>query len=287
MEKIILNVCAKLNLSLDIKGRREDGYHLMEMVMQSISLCDRVTVEKAEAITISSNRGDLPNDERNIAWKAAKAFFDAAEIHGGAKIFLEKRIPSEAGMAGGSADGAGVLYALNELYDTGFSESQLMELGLKVGADLPFCLKGGTALVEGIGEKVTSMAPLTGVAFAVAKPDFGISTAEAFRRYDTVGVARHPDTEGLLNCLKERNFSEMGKYCANVLEEAADDKRIADMIRHYEEQGAFAARMTGSGSAVFGVFPDMETAKKANESLSCQTFEALPMGLGIYPMYCD
>ena len=287
MEKIVLNAAAKLNLSLDIKGRREDGYHLMEMVMQSISLYDTVTVEKAEKISVSSDRGDLPQDERNIAWKAAKVFFEAAEISGGAKIHIEKRIPSEAGMAGGSADGAAVFHGLNELYAAGFSTEELMELGLKVGADLPFCIRGGTALVEGIGEKVTSMAPLTGVTFAVAKPDFGISTAEAFLRYDSVGVARHPDTEGLLSCLKERKFSEMGLYCANVLEQAADDDRIAAIIRHYEEKGAFAARMTGSGSAVFGVFSDMAAAKAANEGLSCQTFEAFPMGLGVTAVYWE
>ena len=165
MEQIVLEARAKLNLSLDIVGRREDGYHLLEMVMQSISLSDRITIQKADTLSLSCDKAGIPLDERNIAIKAAKAFFSALGTSFGAKIHMEKRIPSEAGMGGGSADGAAVLYGLNLLYDAGFSLLALQQIGLLVGADVPFCLQGGTAFVSGIGEKIKPLPPLSDVFF--------------------------------------------------------------------------------------------------------------------------
>lgn len=281
MEQIVLEAFAKLNLSLDIKGRREDGYHLMEMVMQSVDISDTVRIRKDSRLSVVADKKEVPNGEKNIAYRAAQAFFAAAGLKAGADIFLEKRIPSQAGMAGGSADGAAVLKGLNLLYETGFSEEQLMEIGLPIGADLPFCLKGGTALVEGIGEKVTRVSPLKGVVFAVVKPDFGISTKEAFQRYDALGAKRRPDTQGLLYCIEKGETARMGSYMANVLEEAAEDERIFSLIRRLKAHGALASRMTGSGSTVFGVFPDLLSAERAVRDEVSEKFVAFPVEEGV------
>ncbi len=280
MDRITLRACGKLNLSLDIVGVREDGYHLMDMVMQSVSVFDRVTVEKAESL----DPGLFPYGEQDIAFRAAKAFFAAAGIPGGARVRVEKRIPSEAGMAGGSADGAAVLVALDRLYGTGMGE-KLIPVGEKVGADVPFCLTGGTARVQGIGEVIRPIAPFRAAHILIVKPAFGISTPVAFKAFDRLQNPRHPMTEALIAALPGGDLAAIDALSANVLEPAVGREEIGEMIRALKKAGASFARMTGSGSAVFGIFPDAGTAEKARAMLSSygETFLCGTRQAGVVP----
>lgn len=282
MNQITLRAAAKLNLSLDIVGRREDGYHLLEMVMQSVSLYDRIAIRKAEGISL-----DAPGlaDSRNLAWKAAEAFFAAMELPGGAAIALEKRIPAQAGMAGGSADAAAVLIGLDRLYGTNLPLVRLQEIGLSLGADVPYCLVGGTALVEGIGEKVASLPTLEGCFFAAVKPPFGISTGAAFSAFDQGKAIRRPNTPGLLAAMEKRDFPTMALCMENALEGAAGRQGELDSLRSaLLAQGALAARMTGSGSVCFGLFTEKGAAKSAAEALKAgglETWELEPAAKGV------
>lgn len=256
MNKIVLEAAAKLNLSLDITGVREDGYHLLDSVMQSVSLYDRVAlIRREKGIFLTVDRPKIPNGPENTAYKAAEAFFKATKINGGVEIFLEKHIPSQAGMGGGSADAAAVLVGLNLLYETDLSKETLQEIGLSVGADVPFCIVGGTARVQGIGEDVHSIAPLSMAQFVVVKPrGAGVNTREAYERYDEMGSSKRPDTEGLLHAILSGNVSTFSKYMYNVLEESAPLDEIREIKKDMLDYGANAAMMTGSGAAVFGVF---------------------------------
>lgn len=282
MNEIILLAYGKINLSLDIVGLREDGYHLMDMVMQSVSLADRVTLRRAEEISVIAG-GNIPTDERNTALKAAKVFFETTGIAGGCTVSVEKQVPSEAGMGGGSADAAAVLIGLDQMYETDLPLEKLMEMGLKVGADVPFCLVGGTALVQGIGEKVTPAAPLKDCHILLVKPPFGISTGAAFRHFDEVGVSTHPDNAALLAGMEKGDLSGMSGFMANVLEESAASDDIEAIREEIAAAGAKAALMTGSGSVVFGLFSDEETAQAAAEKLSHRgkTFLARPVTAGV------
>lgn len=256
MKKIVLEAAAKLNLSLDITGVREDGYHLLDSVMQSVSLYDRVAlIKREEGISLTVDRPKIPNGPENTAYKAAAAFFRETKIDGGVEIFLEKHIPSRAGMGGGSADAAAVLVGLNELYRTGLSQEKLQKIGLQVGADVPFCIVGGTARVQGIGEVVRSIAPLNMAQFVVVKPrGVGVDTKEAYERYDEIGSSKRPDTEGLLHAIMSGSTSSFSRYMYNVLEESAPLDEIREIKKDMLDYGANAAMMTGSGAAVFGVF---------------------------------
>ena len=281
MEQIVLEARAKLNLSLDIVGRREDGYHLLEMVMQSISLSDRITIQKADTLSLSCDKAGIPLDESNIAIKAAKAFFSALGTSFGAKIHVEKRIPSEAGMGGGSADGAAVLYGLNLLYDAGFSLLALQQIGLSVGADVPFCLQGGTAFVSGIGEQIKPLPPLSDVFFAVVKPKEGVSTKLAFSRFDHLCHPSHPNTQAVIPALFRKDLPAFCKETGNVLEEAAALPQVEEIKKRLLEYGAMGAWMTGSGSAVFGLFSKEETARTALRHFSEEWYLCTPKNEGI------
>lgn len=290
MEKLTLQAAAKLNLSLDIVGVRKDGYHLMDMVMQSVDLFDTVTLTKADTIslTMTDEAGHsfdgLCPPEKNTAYRAAYAFIEETGIRKGVAISLVKRIPNEAGMAGGSADAAAVLRGLNQLYHANLSEEILCRLGLSVGADVPFCLVGGTALVQGIGEIIKPQPFFDAGFILVVKPPFGISTGEAFRRFDTVGVPVHPDNSALLTAMQEQDLPKMGRVTANVLEQAADSPDIAKIKEKLLQAGAIFSLMTGSGSAVFGFFAEEEAAKSAQELLSnCgQVFLCRPVSQGVF-----
>lgn len=258
MKEITLRACAKINLSLDIKGVREDGYHLMEMVMQSINLADVLTLKKTpqEISLVLEQEGALadavPQGEGNTAVRAARLFFERTGLSGGCQIKLEKHIPSQAGLGGGSADAAAVLKGLNELYGTDLPQETLMEMGLAIGADVPFCLVGGTALVTGIGEKVTPIAPWKKGRIVILKPPFGISTAAAFKRYDEQGVKRHPDTAALIRAIEREDLAAMGAAMWNVMAEGLPE--IEALRQQLLASGAAGALMTGSGSAVYGIF---------------------------------
>ena len=260
---MIVAAHAKINLFLDITGRRADGYHLIDTVFQSVALCDVVTVELAGDITVRCDAPGIPCDGRNIANRAAAAFYARTGLPGGADIFIEKHIPQEAGLGGGSADGAAVLSALNRLHGGPLSAEILREVGLSVGADLPFCLSGGTARATGIGEMLTPLPALSGAPVVIVKPPFGISTAAAYRAYDERPPAarRAIDLAGVLSLDPDALY--------NAFEELTDRRgEIKAIKRALRDSGAFAALMSGSGSAVFGMFRTEAEAAQGAKALS-------------------
>ena len=256
-----LNAYAKLNLYLDITGRRDDGYHLLETVMQSISLADEVTVvvSAGNGITLSVSREDIPTDGRNTAFRAAELFLEKAGASGSVCIDIEKRIPSGAGMGGGSADAAAVLKALNTAFGEPLSESELLGIAEQVGADVPFCLIGGTKLCRGIGEQMSDI-PVTEGVFLVVKPEFGCPTGEAYRKYDESPLEIHGGLERFIAGLPRNYAPEM----YSVFQKLYSDRRIEDICARLTALGAKGAMLTGSGSAVFGVFDNEANAKRAS-----------------------
>lgn len=256
-----LNACAKLNLYLDITGRRGDGYHLLETVMQSISLSDEVTVvvSAGNGITLSVSREDIPTDSRNTAYRAAELFLEKAGASGSVCIDIEKRIPSGAGMGGGSADAAAVLKALNTAFGEPLPETELLGIAAQIGADVPFCLAGGTKLCRGIGEEMSDITAAQG-AFLVVKPEFGCPTGEAYRKYDENPHEVHGGLQRFTAGLPGNYAQEM----YNVFQRLYSDKRIEDICARLTALGANGAMLTGSGSAVFGVFDDEADAQRAS-----------------------
>ncbi len=276
---------AKLNLTLDVLGLLDDGYHDLEMVMQSISLHDSVAVRIGCGGDISciSNIPYIPNDERNIAVKAARAFLNATGSNcGGIAIAVEKRIPSSAGMAGGSADGAAALRLLNELCDFPLSDEELCAVGLTVGADVPFCLMGGTALACAKGEAMTELPALPDCFFVIAKPSRGMSTKAVFAEIDNHPIEKHPDTKSMLSAIENGDIPSVAANVYNVFEPvvSADVRDISSIKDVLLNSGALCAAMTGSGSAVFGIFTNREEAEGAKRRLArrySDVFVAQPM----------
>ena len=281
MERVCLKAAAKLNFSLDILGKRPDGYHEMDMVMQTVDLSDDVELTRAGNISVRS--GGSPDGPANLAWKAAEAFFAAAGITGGVSIRLTKRIPAQAGMAGGSADAAAVLIGLNRLYNAGLSPEALRRAGLSVGADVAYCLVGGTARVRGMGERVEPASQLTVGYLTVVKPPFGISTAEAFRRFDRAEGLTHPDNAALLAAMARGELEALAPFMENVLEQSEGSPEVARIRQMLLDTGALAARMTGSGSAVFGVFREESAARHSAAALAGegQVFVTRPVPWGV------
>ena len=268
---------AKLNLTLDILGKRDDGYHEMKMVMQTISLHADVTVTLTDkGITCRIAGAELPCDERNLAVKAANAFCEAMDYRGGIDIALIKHIPSEAGMAGGSADAAAVLRALRELVSPALTDERLEQISARIGSDVPFCICGGTQLAEGRGEKLTALNPAPECFVAVCKPDFPISTPELFARVDGVMLSHRPDTDAMLSAIARGDCGALCANVQNVFEQALPDaqrERIEEIKRALVENGAACAAMTGSGSAVFGLFSDEVLCRNACEVLQGDRIE--------------
>lgn len=263
MEKAVLKAYAKLNLALDITGRRGDGYHFMRMVMQAVALHDLVAVERAGTadIFIACDDPDVPCDERNFCHKAARHFFAAAGFPAhGVRITIQKRIPMEAGLAGGSTDAAAVLVGLNRLFGAGLSAAELCEIGVKAGADVPFCIVGGTALCEGIGEEITPLAPLPNCTIVIAKPFESMKTAGSFARYDRAVIRRRPDIEAMLAAVGAHSLQGVAENLCNVLEEVTALESVRDIRAALLHGGALGAEMTGSGTAVFGIFEEPEAA---------------------------
>lgn len=286
MKTLRIKAAAKLNFSLDILGIRPDGYHEMDMVMQTIGLFDDVELSKAGTISVFSDGS--PDGPENLAWKAAEAFFRAAKRSGGARIRLTKRIPAQAGMAGGSADAAAVLIGLNALYDARLSPEALRDAGLSVGADVPYCLIGGTARVRGIGEIVEPMPPFLSGYLVVAKPAIGISTAEAFRRFDQAENLRHPDIAALLSVMEKGQLDALSLFMENVLEQSEQNETVETLRQELLKNGALAACMTGSGSAVFGLFSEKEAASRcavalAGENRQIFVTKPYPKGITLLP----
>lgn len=262
---------AKINISLDIVGKREcDGYHLLKMIMQNIDLYDEISIEKQyEEITLSCNKNYVPTDSRNLAYKAAMLFKERYNIKDGVHIDIVKNIPVSAGLAGGSTDGAAVLKLMNKLFEVNASEEELMEIGLELGADIPYCIKGGTALCEGIGEKVTQLKPFKDKILVLVKPGFGVSTKEVYKAFDINKVRVHPRTESLIEAMEKDDLKYVANNMKNLLENVTLRKhniliRIKEEMNRY---GAVGSMMSGSGPSVFAFFDDMLKAQKCYEKM--------------------
>ena len=283
-EKMTVKAAAKINLALDVTGKLDNGYHTLESVFQSVGLYDEVTVELADDISVScdvpdefSQSDEIPCDERNIAYKAAKRFFENAGISGGCRIHIKKGIPSQAGMGGGSADAAAVLYCLSKLTGKDISASE------KIGADVPFMLAGGTAYVEGIGEKITLIADYSRKILVIGKGREGVSTAEAYGNIDSLPSPVHPETSKLVDAINSAP-DEAYKYFGNLFEQAIQLEEVDAIESTMLNKGAVRAVMTGSGSAVFGLFESREEAVICAEKLKQQGYfaqvcETVPHGI--------
>lgn len=286
MKSIVVDAPAKINLSLDITGIRENGYHNIDTVMQSVGLCDTVTISRmsGQGLYISCNQPRIPCDETNYAHIAASRFFERfGRPDTAISIDIQKRIPSEAGLAGGSADAAGVLVGLNGLLDVGADVETLCGLGLTVGADVPFCIMGGTRRARGVGEEFSILPALPPCHILIAKPAAGISTAESYRRYDRSGARRRPDTDRLVHCLEQADLQGLAKGMYNVLSEVAELPAIEEIRAVMLACGALGAMMTGSGSAVFGLFTSRGQAKHCLRKLyglAEGVFLTRPVGYG-------
>lgn len=268
--KIEVKAYAKINLLLDIVATRKDGYHDLFMIMQSVGIYDTVAVEKIKGkkIVITCNKDDIPLDEHNIAHKAATAFFKSQNIKDtGIHIDIKKMIPHAAGLAGGSADGAGVIVALNKMYNTDLSDKQLCEIGVKVGADVPFCITGGTLLSQGIGDVLNKVKPLKKCYIVLAKPDIGVNTGYAYKQFDEQGKLHTPDKFGMLCAIQSRDLNDICSKMENVFEQFIEVPNRVDMKEIMRNKGAIGTCMSGSGPTVFGIFNDKESAEKSAEEL--------------------
>ena len=259
---------AKLNLTLEVGEKREDGYHDLRSVMTSATLCDTLTVDKAAEITMICDRADLPTDGRNLAVKAAKAFFEATGIEGGCHITLAKHIPSEAGLGGGSSDAAAVLRALRTLYAPEMPMEELETVGAQVGSDVPYCVRGGTVLCEGRGERLTSLTAMPKCRYVIVKPDEAFPTGRMYGEIDAQKPACRHTTDAMIAALEQSNLQAVAEKLENTFEQVipanSDVVAIREVLLQY---GALNAMMSGSGSAVFGIFDDMTAAKAACDAL--------------------
>ena len=261
---------AKINLTLDVTGRREDGYHLLCTVMQTVDWYDVVTVSSADdgAVTLNCD-GGIPADASNTAYKAAVLFRQAAGCADrGFTVTVEKHIPSQAGLAGGSADAAGVLHALNELTGAGLSVVELCDIGAHIGADVPFCVRGGTVLCTGTGTELAPLPALPDCTVVIVKPDGGVSTPEAYRLLDTAPVLLHPDTHGLCAALQQGGLAGVAACVSNSFEQPLALPHTAGICSRLRAGGALAAALSGSGSAVFGLFENAQTAAACADALA-------------------
>lgn len=259
---------AKLNLTLEVGEKRPDGYHELISVMTSATLHDTVTVEKADAITLLCDRTDLPTDGRNLAVKAAQAFFETTGIKGGCHIILEKRIPSEAGLGGGSSDAAAVLRALRNLYAPDMPTEELEAIGTRVGSDVPYCVRGGTVLCRGRGEQMTTLPPMPLCWYVIVKPEEAFSTGKMYGEIDAQKPEVTSTTDLLIEELKRGNLVEIAGYMNNTFQEVIPgESRVRDIQSRLLKAGALDAMMSGSGSAVFGIFDEETQAKSAAEAL--------------------
>lgn len=271
MDQISLKAMGKINLGLDILGKRTDGYHEVRMIMQSVQIYDRIFIEKTErqGIGIKTNRRYLPTDESNLAYKAAKLLMDEFEIKAGVHIDLKKFLPVAAGMAGGSSDAAAVLFGMNRMFCLGLNREQLMERGVRIGADVPFCLMRGTVLSEGIGEKLTALPPAPQCYVLLAKPAVIVSTKAVYDAIDSHEIRQHPDIDGMIDAIRANDRKGLANLLGNVLETVTKAAHpVIETIEHFMlEQGALGAVMSGSGPTVFGLFDSAECARRAYEEM--------------------
>lgn len=269
--KLVKNAYAKINLGLDVIRRREDGYHEVKMVMQTVDLCDTLTFERREdeELRIYTDNKKLPCDEHNLIYKGAMVLFEETGRRMGADIILTKRIPIAAGMAGGSTDAAAAMLALNEMMGQPLTKEKLMKISVKAGADVPYCIMGGTALSEGIGEILTPLTPPPKAHLLVAKPDIDVSTAFVYQNLKLQDLKKHPDIDGMVEALKRRDLKGITDRMENVLETVTIPAHpvIGEIKEICRAKGAMNALMSGSGPTVFAVFDQKDDAERAGEKI--------------------
>ena len=271
MNQIELRALAKINLGLDVLGKRENGYHDVRMVMQSIYLYDDVKIEKTgePGISLVTNLGFLPTGEGNLAYRAAKLLMDEFEIEEGVKISLNKHIPVAAGLAGGSSNAAAVLFGINRIFRLGLSQKELMERGVSLGADVPYCIMRGTVLAEGIGEELSVLPPMPKCTVLIAKPPVSVSTKVVYEALDAKEIAVHPDIDGIIDGLKKKSLKDVAACMGNVLEDVTIPMHpvIEDIKNEMKASGALNAMMSGSGPTVFGLFESRAAAREAQRRI--------------------
>ncbi|MGN8806796.1 MULTISPECIES: 4-(cytidine 5'-diphospho)-2-C-methyl-D-erythritol kinase [unclassified Blautia] len=262
-----LRAFAKINLGLDILRKREDGYHEVRMIMQTIQMYDVLEMKKVKkpGISLSVNYPYIPSDERNLVYKAAKLLMDEFQVKEGVDIRLEKFIPVAAGMAGGSSDAAAAMVGMNHLFKLGLSEKDLMDRAVNIGADVPYCIMRGTALAEGIGEKLTRIAQVPDCYVLIGKPGIGVSTKTAYESLQLDKIQSHPDIDGMIRDIENGNLLAMTDKMGNVFESGIIGKYpvIGEIKDLMEANGALKAMMSGSGPTVFGIFDDREKMEAA------------------------
>lgn len=265
MNKVVKNAYAKINPALDVIRRREDGYHELRMIMQTVDIYDTIEMSVAEdGIELICDTGKLPCDEGNIVYRAAILMKEHFQFAGGVKIQLNKRIPMAAGMAGGSADAAATLHGINELFELNATTQELLLLGKKLGADVPYCVCGGTMLAEGIGEKLTPLPAIPQAVLVIAKPDFDVSTKYVYENLHANELKKHPDIDAMTEAIRSGNLEAICANMENVLETVTEKKytEITALKNIMKEYKALNAMMSGSGPSVFGIFVEDEPAKQ-------------------------
>lgn len=269
--KLELQAYGKINLGLDVLRKREDGYHEVKMIMQTVKLHDTLYFESVEedVIILSTNADGLPVNEDNLIYRACQMLKTEYKITDGIRIFLDKQLPVAAGMAGGSADAAAALIGMNRIFDIGLSKDKLMEYGVKLGADVPYCIMQGTALSEGIGEKLTPVSPMPECVLLLAKPPIDVSTKMVYENLHANELSRHPDIDGIIEALSHQDLQGITDRMENVLETVTVTRYpvISEIKNCMTEMGAMQSLMSGSGPTVFGIFTEKETAEKAAEEI--------------------
>ena len=272
MRKIQIEAPAKINLTIDVLFKRPDGYHEVEMIMQTIGLKDVVDIEllSEKSIKVTSDCESIPNDETNLVWQAADMMINEYRLDAGLKIHIHKRIPVAAGLAGGSADAAAVIRGINELFDLKRPKKELMASGKTLGADVPFCIQGGTAIARGIGEKIIPLKPLSDIALVLVKPPYSISTKEVYSRLDVKNIKNRPSTMEMVKNIQNQDLDSISKGLCNVLEQVTLRMypELEEIRNELLNLGALGSLMSGSGPTVFGIFETKQDAKKAAKKLS-------------------
>ena len=271
MDHINLKARAKINITLDVTGVRDDGYHELKMIMQTVELYDGVYIKKIEKpiIKLKSNLEWLPKDERNLAYRAAALIREKYGIKEGVYIELRKAIPVAAGLAGGSSDCASVLYGMNKLFDLGISRKTLAEIGLTLGSDVPYCLMRGTTLAEGRGEILTRLLSGPKAWVVLANPPMGLSTAAVYKAIDRAKEISHPNTEAVIEAIKDKDLHKMARNLSNVLETVSMEMcpMVGEIKRRFMETGAIGSLMSGSGPTVYGLFESRKIAQSSAETI--------------------
>lgn len=271
MTKMTIDAHGKINLSLDVLNRRQDGYHELRMIMQQIALKDTITIEELDKdIKIECNTPHVPTDTSNLVYKAWRLLSSRFNINRGVHIYIQKNIPIAAGLAGGSSNAAAVLKGLNNLWNLDLSGQELMDIGLEIGADVPYCILGGTALAEGVGEKLTRLPDFSDKIILLANPGIPVSTSHVFRSLDLNSIVKHPNTDLLIKCIREDSLNCVASNMVNLLETVTvvEHPIIEKIKKTMTKNGALGSLMSGSGPTVFGIFDDEVAMKKCKDILS-------------------